>query len=47
MTISNRFRWKYNNEMYEISNGEKDELIYVTGSHLVYDQLLKYVYVSN
>lgn len=36
------------NEMYEISNGEKDELIYVTGSHLVYDPSIKeYVNVSD
>ena len=35
-------------KMYEIDNGEKNNPIYVTGSHLVYDPIIKeYVSVDN
>lgn len=35
-------------KMYEIDNGEENEPIYVTGSHLVYDPMIKgYVRVDN
>ena len=36
------------NDMYEIKNGESDELIYVTGSHLIYNPSIKeYVNVKD
>ena len=42
MTISNLDSdGKIINEMYEITGGEINELIYVTGSHLIYDPSLK------
>jgi hypothetical protein len=37
-----------NSQMYEVYNGENNEYIYVTGSHLIYDPNLKeYVSVKN
>lgn len=36
------------NKMYKLENGEKNEPIYVTGSHLIYDSTIKdFVKVSN
>ena len=36
------------NKMYKLENGENNESIYVTGSHLIYDSTIKdFVKVSN